>query len=576
MRVMILSTAFSGMAQRLLCELKLLGHDIEQHYDLDEAVLRNQVESFNPEVILCPFLTQKIPEDIYRNYLCLIVHPGIEGDRGPSSLDWAIFDGAQNWGVTLIQADEIMDAGDIWGTKVFPLRSGAKTSIYKREVTHAAIELLKSALVALSSGCSSPRKLDYSRADVQGVERPLMTQENRKINWHSDTADCITRKINAADSRPGVKDILEGVEVYLYGAVKELDLRGAPGEIVAIQKGAICRATIDGAVWIKQLRCVESPALPLFKVPAALITQKILPEERLRVLGHSAHSAVIDDIKIKRVDDVAYFYFNFYNGAMNTQQCTEMKSRLVELKQSDVKMIVFMGGEEFFSNGIHLHCIEASDNPSLESWRNINAMNDLVFEMMYSPRQITISALRNNAGAGGAIMALASDEVIVRDGVVLNPHYKTMGLYGSEYWTFLLPNRVGPELSQKIVDQCEPMLAREALKIGLADLLFEEDWQAYHEHLTSYCKQLLKNVEFEDFLAVKHAELNKNIDSGELGRCRNAELAKMKRTFDDANSEYHRARQRFVNHIEPPRGARKDKKRPMRARLKELLFQRVS
>jgi putative two-component system hydrogenase maturation factor HypX/HoxX len=31
-----------------------------------------------------------IPEDIYKNIKCLIVHPGIKGDRGPSSIDWAI------------------------------------------------------------------------------------------------------------------------------------------------------------------------------------------------------------------------------------------------------------------------------------------------------------------------------------------------------------------------------------------------------------------------------------------------------------------------------------------------------
>jgi hypothetical protein len=31
-------------------------------------------------------------------------------------------------------------------------------------------------------------------------------------------------------------------------------------------------------------------------------------------------------------------------------------------------------------------------------------------------------------------------------GVMLNPHYKNMGnLYGSEYWTYLLPRRVGEE-----------------------------------------------------------------------------------------------------------------------------------
>ena len=52
-------------------------------------------------------------------------------------------------------------------------------------------------------------------------------------------------------------------------------------------------------------------------------------------------------------------------------------------------------------------------------------------------------AMRGNAGAGGVFMALAADKVFARHHVVLNPHYKSMGnLYGSEYWTYLLPKRL--------------------------------------------------------------------------------------------------------------------------------------
>mgnify|MGYP000332736098 CR=1 FL=1 len=50
---------------------------------------------------------------------------------------------------------------------------------------------------------------------------------------------------------------------------------------------------------------------------------------------------------------------------------------------------------------------------------------------------------RGNAGAGGCFLARAADCVWVRNGVMLNPHYKNMGnLYGSEYWTYTLPRRV--------------------------------------------------------------------------------------------------------------------------------------
>jgi putative two-component system hydrogenase maturation factor HypX/HoxX len=31
-----------------------------------------------------------------------------------------------------------------------------------------------------------------------------------------------------------------------------------------------------------------------------------------------------------------------------------------------------------------------------------------------------------------------------RAGAVLNPHYRLMGLHGSEYWTYTLPRRVVP------------------------------------------------------------------------------------------------------------------------------------
>ena len=88
--------------------------------------------------------------------------------------------------------------------------------------------------------------------------------------------------------------------------------------------------------------------------------------------------------------------------------------------------------------------IEAADEPAEESWRNITAMDDFVLEVLNTRSQLTIAALGGNAGAGGALMALAADRVYARRGVVLNPHYKGMGgLYGSEYWTYTLPRRVG-------------------------------------------------------------------------------------------------------------------------------------
>ncbi len=566
MRVLILSTAFSGMAQRVLTELKSLNHTVDEHYDLDENYLIDQVERFQPDVIVCPFLTQRIPEVVWKNFICLIVHPGIEGDRGPSSLDWAISEGAEEWGVTLLQADAEYDSGDIWGTRRFPMRRASKTSIYKREVTDATIELIKQALYDIEHNNFNPRKLDYASPLVKGRERPLMRQKDRVIDWYRTTTKEALQRLNAADSRPGVKGVINGFEVNMFGAVEEPKLKGTPGDILALHNGAFCCATRDGAVWIKQLKCMTREGLAPIKLPATMVLEKICRPGQLQSLQPVADTSVIDDIKVERVADTAYVHFNFYNGAMNTGQCLRLKNTIAGLKTSAITTIVLMGGEDFFSNGIHLNCIEASDSPALESWNNINAIDDLVMEVMDSPNHITIAAMRSNAGAGGVIMGLACDEVIIRQGVVLNPHYKSMGLYGSEYWTYLLPDRVGQEKAMAITEACMPMAADEAIEIGVADLIFDQDWDAYHNHLREYCRQLPQVVNVEDYLASKRDKFDKQNSIKPFSEFRGAELAIMKKTFYDPSSSYHAKRRAFVY---------KQKAKQDRAVSRELLMQKA-
>lgn len=59
-----------------------------------------------------------------------------------------------------------------------------------------------------------------------------------------------------------------------------------------------------------------------------------------------------------------------------------------------------------------------------ESWRNINAINDSIREAFSTTDKVVVSVLRGNAGAGGAMAAMASDLVWAHENVIINPHYK--------------------------------------------------------------------------------------------------------------------------------------------------------
>jgi putative two-component system hydrogenase maturation factor HypX/HoxX len=127
---------------------------------------------------------------------------------------------------------------------------------------------------------------------------------------------------------------------------------------------------------------------------------------------------------------------------------------------------------DVFSNGINLNVIEAADDPAAESWRNINAINDLVEAILTTTSQLTVAALAGNAAAGGLMLALAADEVWCRAGAVLNPHYQLMGLHGSEYWTYTLPRRVGAEQAARLTGECLPVSPVSGLRCGLVDQVF--------------------------------------------------------------------------------------------------------
>ena len=87
---------------------------------------------------------------MWTRYPTIIVHPGPIGDRGPSSLDWAIVDGHSRWGVTALQAVEEMDAGPVWATREFALSSAVmrKSAVYNGPVADAAIALIHEVVAA--------------------------------------------------------------------------------------------------------------------------------------------------------------------------------------------------------------------------------------------------------------------------------------------------------------------------------------------------------------------------------------------------------------------------------------------
>lgn len=203
MDILLVASAFNSLSRRVHTELSDEGHRVDVALTSHGAdAVRAAVRERRPELIVAPMPTSSLHEDVWREHTCLIVRPGPPGDRGPSSLDWAIEEGASEWGVTVLQAEAAPDAGDIWADAAFPVPPAGKSDVYRNELSDAAAAAVLLAVRRFAEGSFKPRP--QSDPGIRVVWRDFFRQEQRRFECDDDTAT-VLRKLRGADSQPGVR-----------------------------------------------------------------------------------------------------------------------------------------------------------------------------------------------------------------------------------------------------------------------------------------------------------------------------------------------------------------------------------
>ena len=538
MRILLLAHSFNSLTQRLFVELIEAGHEVSVEFDINDAVTREAVALFAPDIVLASFLKRAIPADIWQTHRCLIVHPGIPGGRGPSALDWAILRDEPDWGVTVLQAEAELDGGPVWAEERFPMRAATKSSLYRHEVTDAAVGAVFAALDRIARGLGP---LGPAAASPRACARPPCRQADRAIDWAADTTADISRKLRSADGTPGVRDTMFGEAVHLFDAHPARGLAGAPGAAIARARGAVARATRDGAVWIGQVRrpgplALKRPPAEMFAAAAAA-----LPE---------IADTDCQPIRYREDGDVGFLSFAFHAGAMGVAECAALRAAYAAARARPTRVLVLLGGPDYWSNGIHLGTIEAADSPADESWRNINAMNDVAHDIITTTDKLVVAVLRGGAGAGGVFLALAADEVWAARGAILNPHYKDMGnLHGSEYWTYLLPRRVEAANARRLMAARLPMGVAEAQRLGLVTRVLPAAAFADDSAIVASARAIAQDSGLPSRLEAKRRQRAADEAARPLESYRAEELARMHLNFYGFDPSYHVARYNFIYKI---------------------------
>jgi putative two-component system hydrogenase maturation factor HypX/HoxX len=578
MRILFLTSAYDSLSQRLWIELGSRGHEVSVCIASDGEAMISAAIRERPNLIIAPMLEVAIPEDVRSRYLCLIVHPGIRGYRGPSSLDWAMALRESILGVTILEAANGLDSGAVWATQEFPIDGDvrAKSSLYRGPVTEAAVRGILEAIARFESaeyrcGLWRPEALPSAMPGVPGCPLPRMRQADRAVDWTRDTTADILWKIRAGDSAPGVLGSLLGRQYYFFGAHEEELLTGRPGKILAQRDGAICLGTRDGAIWISHLKAKLNAATANrshhrpsdtrqsrtagIKLPAATALGSLLVDtfELPLPIDAPGDLRTYREIRYSEEDAVGYLAFDFYNGTMTTDRCRRLRDAFLYARSRPTRIIVLLGGIDFWSNGIDLNSIEASPEPAIESWRNMNAIDDLIFEVLTTMSHLVVAGMRGNAGAGGAMLALAADRIYAPSSVIINPHYRRMGgLGGSEYATYTLPKRVGASRAHELTQACLPIGARTAYEIGFLDDTFGTNAASFEPELRERAARLAADPAFRTLLREKHDRRMDDEARRPLASYRADELARLRSTIFGPDQASHEARRNGDSKAKPP------------------------
>ena len=184
------------------------------------------------------------------------VHPSLLPElRGAAPIEWAILNGAETTGVTIMQLDAEMDAGPILHRlphRIDPGTTGGELSDHLAEMgAQALIEAL--ALWERDGLRLVPQ--DHALATYA----PKLTREIARIDW-TKPADVVVRQTLALDPRPGAWTELNGHEVKLFEGSVAPGF-GAAGEVLPAD-GRLLIAAGTGVVEVAEVQPAGKARMP--------------------------------------------------------------------------------------------------------------------------------------------------------------------------------------------------------------------------------------------------------------------------------------------------------------------------
>lgn len=212
----------------------------------DEDVQRELAE-LAPELVVVAAYGKLLPKAVLELPAlgCINVHSSLLPKyRGAAPINWAILNGEQETGVTIMHMAEALDAGDIILQAATPIDQNESVEQLHDRLAEMGAELLSKAVTALAEG-TAPR---IPQDESQYTYAPMLSRELSPIDWSRSALE-IHNQIRGLVPWPATTMELKGTKFKVFASLLTGETVEQPGgTVLGSDKKGIRMVCGDGGV----------------------------------------------------------------------------------------------------------------------------------------------------------------------------------------------------------------------------------------------------------------------------------------------------------------------------------------
>ncbi|WP_303974299.1 methionyl-tRNA formyltransferase [Streptococcus merionis] len=202
---------------------------------------------------------QFLPEKLLKNFnFAVNVHASLLPKyRGGAPIHYALINGDEQAGVTLMEMVKQMDAGDMIASKAISITDADNVGTLFEKLAIVGRDLLLEKLPTYAAGEIQPIPQDESQVTFS----PNITAEEERLDW-TKTNRQLFNQIRGMNPWPVAHALLGDTRFKIYEA-SPVDGKGRPGEIIAKTKKELIVATGQGALRLERVQPAGKPQMAI-------------------------------------------------------------------------------------------------------------------------------------------------------------------------------------------------------------------------------------------------------------------------------------------------------------------------